>query len=109
MLLQGSGVFRAGEGLWSAPQKNECSVLFLNPAAPPFECAGSWVISPGFAAAGVVSPGPGAAPTGPMTGGSFAHSHSTFTRDLCPKLNKIPAASFQEELIPTSYKPLASQ
>jgi len=48
-------------------------------------------------------------PVGPITGGSLAHSHSTLTRDHFPKLNTVPAAYFQEDVIPTSYRPLALQ
>jgi hypothetical protein len=44
-----------------------------------------------------------------MTGGSLAHSHSTLTRDHFPKLNTVPAAYFQDDVIPTSYRPLALQ
>src|SRR6185295_14202806 len=101
MLLQFAGVLEVREGAGgkrfccSPPQKKACTVLFVKLFCPVFccDCPETLELNP----------------VGPMTGGSFAQNHSTFTRDHRPKLNTVPAASFHEDVMPTSCRPLSWQ
>src|ERR1044071_1198807 len=101
MLLQFAGVFGSREGAGgkrfccSPPQKKACTVLFVKLF---------WTDCPATVAGGC-----GLNPVGPMTGGSFAQNHSTFTRDHRPKLKTVPAAYFHEDVMPTSCRPLSWQ
>src|SRR5437667_12889905 len=111
MLLQFAGVFVVAEGdggkrfCCNAPQKKACTVLFVSPSFPVFEGAGG----PTGRVASTGGEGCGLNPLGPMTDGSLAQNHSTLMRDHRPKLKTVPAASFQLEVMPTSYRPLALQ
>src|SRR5215813_506687 len=134
MLLQFAGVLKSAAGAggkrfcWSAPQKKACTVLFVSGPWLVFWRRGDPRISsdgtvllkscdpsrpvlvgPDAPAESAGLDGRGCTPRGPITGASFAHSHSTFNRDQRPRLNTVPAEYVQLEATPTSYRPFSLQ